>query len=276
MRKLLQFLYKNNHWFLFVFLEVISIILLFQFNSYQHSVYLTSANGLFAKTQEVKSSITSYFYLKSINEELLDKNIELERELSILQDLLKETSLEQNDTSVLSQREVDKYKVYSARIVQNSVINADNFMTINKGSEDGIKPDMGVVDGKGVVGIVYKTSPHYSWIMSLLNSKFSLSCKILGSNYTGTLIWEYGNPKYAYLRDLPRHATFSLGDTLVTSGFSAIFPEGMSVGTIDDVSDDDGLSYYLKIKLAVDFGKLDGVRLIENVDLEERRILETR
>ncbi len=277
MRKLLQFLYKNNHWFLFILLEVASVILIFRFNNYQHSVYLTSANAVFGKAQEVSSSVTSYFHLKSINEELLDRNMELERQLSVLQDELRESISLKNEELLLKTSVLNNYKLYPARVVQNSIINVDNFITLNKGSNDGIRPDMGVVNGNGVVGIVYKTSPNYSWVMSLLNSRFSLSCKILGSNYTGNLVWEFGDATFAYLRDLPRHATFSLGDTLVTSGYSAIFPEGISVGTIDDISDiDDGLSYYLRIKLAVDFGKLDGVRVVENQDLLERRELEAR
>lgn len=277
MRKLLQFLYKNNHWFLFILLEVASVILIFRFNNYQHSVYLTSANAVFGKAQEVSSSVTSYFHLKSINEELLDRNMELERQLSVLQDELRESISLKNEELLLKTSVLNNYKLYPARVVQNSIINVDNFITLNKGSNDGIRPDMGVVNGNGIVGIVYKTSPNYSWVMSLLNSRFSLSCKILGSNYIGNLVWEFGDATFAYLRDLPRHATFSLGDTLVTSGYSAIFPEGISVGTIDDISDiDDGLSYYLRIKLAVDFGKLDGVRVVENQDLLERRELEAR
>ena len=121
---------------------------------------------------------------------------------------------------------------------------------------------MGVVDANGVVGIVYKTSPHYSTVIPLLNSKSSISCKIVGSEYFGYLKWEYGDSRYAYLKDLPRHAEFNLGDTVVTSGYSTVFPAGIMVGTVDDMSDShDGLSYLLKIKLATDFGKVSNVRL---------------
>ncbi len=276
MRKLLQFLYRNNHWFLFILLEVASVILLFRFNSYQHSVYLTSANSVFGKSQELSSSFTSYFHLKAINEELLDRNMDLEKRIAVLENVLRENKSIELEDRLLQNSVLQQYKLYSAHVVQNSIVNVDNFITINKGSKDGILPDMGVVNGNGAVGVVYKTSDHYSLVMSLLNinGKFQLSCKILGSNYHGYFVWKYGDPKYAYLRDLPLHATYTLGDTVVTNGFSGLFPEGVMVGTIDDVRDElTGLS---KIKLAVDFGKLDGVRVIENYDLEERRELEVR
>ena len=132
-----------------------------------------------------------------------------------------------------------------------------------RGSKDGIRPEMGVVDGNGVVGIVYETSSHYSRVISVLNSKSSISCKIVGSEYFGYLKWEYGDARYAYLKDLPRHAEFNLGDTVVTSGYSTVFPEGIMIGTVDDMADsNDGLSYLLKVKLATDFGKVSEVRVI--------------
>lgn len=275
MRKLLQFLYQNNHWFLFIFLEVTSFILIFKNNNYQHSIYLTSANSVVSKMNEWKSTVTSYFLLKSINDDLLDRNMQLEQKVGVLEAILREEYSIAEDSRLFANSSLSNYKLYPAHVVQNSLNRANNFITINKGSNDGIRPEMGVVDGNGVVGVVYKTSPHYSWVMSVLNTKSNTSCKIAGTNYFGNLVWEYGDVSYAYLKDLPRHATFSLGDTIVTSGYSAIFPEGVLVGTIDDMSDlDDGFSFYLKIKLSVDFGKLDGVRVIENSDLVERKELE--
>ncbi|MGL5262317.1 MAG: rod shape-determining protein MreC [Bacteroides sp.] len=274
MRKLVQFLSENNHWFLFIALEVASFVLIFRYNNYQHSVYLSSANAVAGQLYEWRSTVTTYFHLKSINEDLLDRNMELEKKLTDLESVLHDMRSKEATEKLLDRSVLSDYKLYSAHVVQNSLNRAENFITINKGFKDGIKQEMGVVDGKGVVGIVCKTSAHYSLVMSLLNSKSSISCQIRGSNYFGNLVWEYGDSQYAYLQDLPRHATFGLGDTIVTSGFSSIFPEGILVGTIDDISDlDDGLSLLLKIKLSVDFGKLDGVRVIDNTALEERRQL---
>lgn len=127
------------------------------------------------------------------------------------------------------------------------------------------------------MGIVYETSSSYSLVISVLNSKSNISCKIVGSDYFGYLKWEHGDSRYAYLKDLPRHAEFNLGDTVVTSGFSTVFPEGIMVGTVDDMSDShDGLSYLLKIKLATDFGKVSDVRVIARNGQQEQKELENK
>lgn len=163
----------------------------------------------------------------------------------------------------LERLEPDEYHIFKANVIKNSLNRVDNYITLDEGTSAGIRPEMGVVDANGVVGIVYKTSPHYSTVIPLLNSKSSISCKIVGSEYFGYLKWEYGDSRYAYLKDLPRHAEFNLGDTVVTSGYSTVFPAGIMVGTDDDMSDShDGLSYLLKIKLATDFGKVSNVRVI--------------
>ena len=134
---------------------------------------------------------------------------------------------------------------------------------------------MGVVDGRGVVGIVYLTSSHYSVVIPVLNSKSSISCKIKNSDYFGFLKWDGGSSEYAVVKDMPRHSLFSLGDTVVTSGHSAVFPAGIPVGTVEDMEDShDGLSYLLKVKLFADFGRLDAVRVIAKEGQEERLELE--
>jgi rod shape-determining protein MreC len=160
-------------------------------------------------------------------------------------------------------------------VINNSINRADNYITIDKGSEDHIRPDMGVVGANGVVGIVYRVSNHYSLVISLLNSKSSVSCKISGHGYYGSLQWEYGEPDRAYLKDLPRHAQFAVGDTVVTSGYSAVFPEGIMVGTIDRIADSkDGMSYLLRVKLATDFSRVNSVRLFANYGQQEQYELE--
>ena len=170
-----------------------------------------------------------------------------------------------------------EYQIFKANVIKNSLNKADNYITLDRGTTEGIRPEMGVVDANGVVGIVYKTSPHYSLVIPLLNSKSSISCKIVGSDYFGYLKWEGGNSRFAYLKDLPRHAEFNLGDTVVTSGYSTVFPEGVMVGTVDDMSDShDGLSYLLKIKLATDFGKVSNVRVISRNGQDEQKALESR
>lgn len=277
MRNLINFLLKYNYWFLFVILEVASFVLLFRFNNYQQSVYFTSANTVVGAVYEVSGGISSYFHLKSVNEDLLDRNMLLEEQINNLEKALKERQLDSiavNSTRKMPQKD---YQLFKARVIKNSLNLADNYITLDKGSSSGIHSEMGVVDGNGIVGIVYETSPSYSVVISVLNSKSNISCKIVGSDYFGYLKWEHGDSRYAYLKDLPRHAEFNLGDTVVTSGFSTVFPEGIMVGTVDDMSDShDGLSYLLKIKLATDFGKLSDVRVIARNGQQEQKELENK
>lgn len=275
MRNLLDFLVKYNYWFLFLLLEVTGFVLLFRFNHYQQSVYFTSANGIAGKVYQISGGFTSYFHLKSVNEDLLDRNMWLERQVASLEKALREKGLDSVQLYSLKHLSPEKYSIFKAHVVKNSLTWANNYITLDRGTEDGIRPEMGVVDANGVVGIVYKTSPHFSLVIPLLNSKSSISCKIVGSDYFGYLKWEGGDSRFAYLKDLPRHAEFDLGDTVVTSGYSTVFPEGVLVGTVDDMSDShDGLSYLLKIKLATDFGKVSNVRVISRSDQEEQKALE--
>ena len=277
MRNLLNFLLKYNHWFLFILLEVISFVLLFRFNHYQHSVYFSSANAVAGKVYEVSGGITSYFHLKSVNEDLLDRIMELEQQNHNLEDALGRHVSDSTELNSIRNLTNTDYQVFKARVINNSLNLVDNYITLNRGSKDGIRPEMGVVDGNGVVGIVYDTSSHYSRVISVLNSKSSISCKIVGSEYFGYLKWEYGDSRYAYLKDLPRHAEFNLGDTVVTSGYSTVFPEGIMIGTVDDMADsNDGLSYLLKVKLATDFGKVSEVRVIARTGQHEQKELEQK
>ena len=272
MRNLLNFLLKYNHWFLFILLEVISFVLLFRFNHYQHSVYFSSANAVAGKVYEVSGGITSYFHLKSVNEDLLDRIMELEQQNHNLEDALGRHLSDSTELNSIRNLPNTDYQVFKARVINNSLNLVDNYITLNRGSKDVILPEMGVVDGNGVVGIVYDTSSHYSRVISVLNSKSSISCKIVGSEYFGYLKWEYGDSRYAYLKDLPRHAEFNLGDTVVTSGYSTVFPEGIMIGTVDDMADsNDGLSYLLKVKLATDFGKVSEVRVIARTGQQDRK-----
>ena len=277
MRNLLNFLLKYNHWFLFILLEVISFVLLFRFNHYQHSVYFSSANVVAGKVYEVSGGITSYFHLKSVNEDLLDRIMELEQQNRNLENALVKHLSDSTELNSIRNLSDTDYEIFKARVINNSLNLVDNYITLNRGSKDGIRPEMGVVDGNGVVGIVYETSSHYSRVISVLNSKSSISCKIVGSEYFGYLKWEYGDSRYAYLKDLPRHAEFNLGDTVVTSGYSTVFPEGIMIGTVDDMADsNDGLSYLLKVKLATDFGKVSEVRVIARTGQREQKELEQK
>ena len=277
MRNLINFLLKYNYWFLFIVLEVASFVLLFRFNNYQQSTFFTSANVVVGAVYEVSGGISSYFHLKSVNADLLDRNMALEQQITNLEKALREHQVDSVTVNSIKEIPLTDYQLFKAHVIKNSLNQADNYITLDQGSSAGIRPEMGVVDGNGIVGIVYETSSSYSLVISVLNSKSNISCKIVGSDYFGYLKWEHGDSRYAYLKDLPRHAEFNLGDTVVTSGFSTVFPEGIMVGTVDDMSaSHDGLSYLLKIKLATDFGKVSDVRVIARNGQQEQKELENK
>lgn len=275
MQNLLRFLLKYNYWLLFFLLEVISFILLFRFNSYQGSVFFTSANSLSGAICEEASEVTSYFGLRSVNKSLVARNTELELLVERLEEELGHYTADTTALVRLRKDVLQDYQCYPADVVNNSITRLNNYITINKGEKDGIRPEMGVIDGNGVVGIVYQTSVHYSLVLSVLNAKSSISCKVKRTDYFGSLKWEGGSSRYALVKDMPRHSEFSLGDTIVTSGHSAVFPEGIPVGVVDDMKDsNDGLTYWLRVKLFTNFARLNSVQVIASAGREEQRELE--
>jgi len=275
MRNLLNFFLKYNYWFLFIFLEVISFALLFRFNHYQGSTFFTTSNRMVGLVYEAANQVTGYFHLKDINDDLVQKNVELELQVDRLREKLMELTVDSSALEKLKKDVLLEYDLYQAKVISNSLTRMDNYITINKGEKDGIRSEMGVIDGNGVVGIVYITSPNYSVVIPVLNSKCNISCKIKQSEYFGFLKWDGGSSQYATVKDMPRHSLFSLGDTIVTSGHSAVFPGGIPVGTVEDITDShDGLSYLIKVKLFADFGRLNDVRVIARKDREELMELE--
>ncbi|MDD7317178.1 MAG: rod shape-determining protein MreC [Prevotella sp.] len=271
MNNLLAFLAKHNHWLLFVVLEVMSLVLLFRFNSYQGSVWFTSANAVTGKVYEVKSSVESFISMGKLNEQLTMRNVYLERQVKQLSDML---ARENSDSTLLRSTQVQllsRYRLIPAKVVSNSVNKQDNLITIDKGSLDGIRPDMGVVSGNGIVGVVYLVSPHYSIVIPVLNSHSNISVMIDGRGYFGVLHWEGGDSRMAYVDDIPRHARFNGGDNIVTSGYSALFPPGINVGKVHRTyNSPDGMSYRLSITLATDFSNLRDVCVINDAKLQER------
>ena len=271
MNNLLQFLYKHLHWIVFVALEIVCCVLLFSYNSFQGSVYLSTANRAAARLVASKDKVTSYFGLTEKNRALVEQNAQLQQRILELEAL---TSLHQVDSLTQSEnvQRVHRtgYHIISAQVVDNSINKADNFLTIDKGSADGVEPDMGVMSVNGIVGVVYKCSEHYSLVMPLLNSKSSVSCKVLDSNYFGYLRWEGGDARYAMLYDLPRYAAVKKGDTIVTSGSSSFFPSGLPVGTVEELyPSTDGLYVTLKVKLSTSFARLEHTFVMGKMDAEE-------
>lgn len=271
MRNLLEFLAKYNHWFVFLILEVVSMVLLFQYNSYQGSAWFSSANAVTGKLYEWDANVETFFSLIKVNQELTQRNAYLEQEVQKLSDSLvsvtKDSSIYHRDQFAL----LRNYRLIPAKVVANSVDKPGNLMTIDKGSADGIHKDMGVISGTGVVGIVYLVAEHYAIVIPVLNTKSNISCMIQNRGYFGYLRWKGGVSDLAYLEEVPRHAHFKLGDYVVTSGYSAVFPPGVRVGRILHVFNSaDGLSYRVQLRLSTDFARLRDVCVIDDAAMKER------
>ena len=271
MRNLLEFLAKYNHWFVFLILEVVSMVLLFQYNSYQGSAWFSSANAVTGKLYEWDANVETFFSLTKVNQELTQRNAYLEQEVQKLSDSLvcvtKDSSIYYRDQFAL----LRNYRLIPAKVVANSIDKPGNLMTIDKGSADGIHKDMGVISGTGVVGIVYLVAEHYAIVIPVLNTKSNISCMIQNRGYFGYLRWKGGVSDLAYLEEVPRHAHFKLGDYVVTSGYSAVFPPGVRVGRILHVFNSaDGLSYRVQLRLSTDFARLRDVCVIDDAAMKER------
>lgn len=271
MRNLLEFLAKYNHWFVFLILEVVSMVLLFQYNSYQGSAWFSSANAVTGKLYEWDANVETFFSLTKVNQELTQRNAYLEQEVQKLSDSLvsvaKDSSIYHRDQFAL----LRNYRLIPAKVVANSIDKPGNLMTIDKGSADGIHKDMGVISGTGVVGIVYLVAEHYAIVIPVLNTKSNISCMIQNRGYFGYLRWKGGVSDLAYLEEVPRHAHFKLGDYVVTSGYSAVFPPGVRVGRILHVFNSaDGLSYRVQLRLSTDFARLRDVCVIDDSAMKER------
>ena len=271
MRNLLDFLSRHNHWFVFVLLEVISAVLLFRYNSYQGSVWFSSANAVSGKLFEWNSAVGQYFSLIDVNEQLTQRNIYLEREVEQLSEKLRTATRDSSLVEKMQKNVTAGLQTIPAKVVSSSLDKANNFITIDKGSLDGVKKDMGVICGTGVVGIVYLTSDHYSVIIPVLSQQSSISCAIKGRGYFGYLKWTGGSPASAYVDDIPRHAHFKLGEYVVTSGYSSVFPPGIFVGRIKHVyNSENGMSYRLKVDLSTDFTRLRDVCVINDPEMDKK------
>lgn len=272
MKNLLEFLRRYHHWFLFILLEALSMVLLFQYNSYQGSVWFSSANTVMGHVYEWTSAVESFFKLGKANEELMLRNYYLERQVTQLRRLYGDATRhadpkEQHELDYLGQ-----YKLVPAKVVSSELHRNNNLMTINRGRADGIEPGMGVACGQGIVGVTYLVSDHYTVLIPVLNSSSSrISCAIRGHQYFGVLRWYGGDAAHAFVEDIPRHARFKRGDWVETNGYSSIFPAGVLVGQIVEVYNSrDGLSYKLKVRLSTDFGNLRDVVVITDKSIAER------
>lgn len=271
MRSLLRYVLKNYAFLLFILLEVFAFTLIFSFNSYQKSRYLNSSNKMTASIYNSYSSVVNYFGLTAVNRQLAEENARLK---TLLDNVPKYTAL--NDSMLLAPEINDSlYRFVAARVINNSVNKQYNYITLNKGSRDGIKVDQGIINSDGVVGVITHVTESFSMGFSVLNKRWGVSARLKKSGTFGPLSWEGEDFRYANLNGIPFHVEIAIGDTVVTSSYSSVFPEGIMVGTIQSFEQPQGENYFkINIKLAVNFKAITYVDVIENLKKPELLRLE--
>lgn len=270
MRNLFLFLWRYNFFIFFLLLEVVCGFLIVRNNNFQHASFLNSTNKVAAEVNSVVSSVTDYINLRTTNDALARQNAGLK---SLIPDVYYIDSALQRVASdtVLKQQ----YTFITARVVNNSVNRRNNYLTLNKGASQGIKPEMGVISGDGIVGIVKDVSEHFCSVISFLHKDSRISARIKKSGYIGSMVWGGYDENTGSLNDIAKHVKVAKGDTIVTSSFSSIFPEGILIGIVSDVNSDTGDNFQdIQVRLTTPFGKLSYVYIVSNLLKEEQQALE--
>lgn len=265
MKEFFEFFRMYAKWLALLFYVALSCFFLFQSDPYRHHLYLTSASTVVGALYQVGNNVTSFFSLRDVNNDLNHRNAVLEAEVVNLREEIERMKLAGYTDTMPTPDSVAHFDFIVADVINNSLHHPQNYVTLDKGSNDGVRPEMGVIDHSGVVGTVSAVGPHYSRVISLLNPNFRLSCKIKRSQHFGSLVWDGVNPDEALLEELPRHTVFEPGDTVVTSGYSAVFPAGLPVGIImPDKGNHKENFFTLRVKLFADFSRLSNVQIVVN------------
>ena len=276
MQSLLKFILRYGNFLLFILLEVAAFLLVVWSNAYPRSSALSTANRLVAWQYEMVAEVTGYFGLKGVNERLAAENAALRSRIENNGQWEESVA---DSTKILSTNSKSPFKgdlegpriIYrEGKVVQMTLNGMRNYLTINRGEEDGVYEGMGVRNEEGTVGIVATVGKHYSVVLPLINIETRLSCRFLKNDYIGTLQWDGRDTRFADLADVATHLEVNIGDTIVTSGLSTSFPAGVPVGVVEECRLEEGASYYtVRVRLATDFRRLRHIEVIDNEDVEE-------
>lgn len=271
MRNLLNFLSTYNNIIIFLLLEAFSVYLLTSSNNYHTSVFLGGVRSFTANVEKKADGVLDYLNLNEKNRLLAEENLLLREELENVKSNIQSTSM--SATSFIG----DYYFTWEvAKVINNSVNKQRNFITLDKGRREGVVPDMAVVGPNGVVGIVVSVSDNISMAMSILNLDFRMSARIRKNGYFGSLTWDGHNQGMVQFNEIPYHVDVVVGDTIETSGFSAIFPAGLLVGVVSDIDRSGGDFYRIYVDLLTDFKRLNYVFVVKNNLQNEQNELERR
>lgn len=271
MRSLFRFLLRNYFLMMFLALEFVSFVLIVSFNNYQRVAFFNSSNNIVGTVYERFSNLDDYFSLSRTNARLAAENASLRKQLQRRIMNQEKYPINRPDTV-----DAPAYIFTSAKVIGNSTNKQFNYITLNKGSRHGIKPDMGIINDEGIVGVITNVSPNYSTGLSLLNKRLSIPAKIKKNNYFGALVWDGEHYNTANLNEIPFHITVNVGDTVETSGYSNVFPEGIMIGTIKKFDVESGTNFYnIKVELSTNFKTLKYIEVIQNTKSAERSKLES-
>jgi rod shape-determining protein MreC len=264
MRNLLRFIVQHHFLILFLLIESFSLFLLFNANPYQKVRFYSLSHAISGRMSTRVENLKDYLSLRNENRALAEENARLYNRLG------SSFSREIPDSVYIgdSVRPV-KYFYVTAKVVNNTVNKQFNYITLDKGSKSGVKPEMAVIGSDGIVGIVKSVSENYSSVLSVINRDFMVSARIKSNGYFGPLSWNGNNTEYATLVDIPHHVKITPGDTVITSGFGGVFPEGHHIGVIVDSHLKGGNYYVIRVKLSTDFRKLNYVQIIKNYSKKE-------
>jgi len=271
MRNLLNFLLKYINLIVFLILEGIALYWLTNGNSYHNSTVVRAVQGVTRGLDERINNVSTYLNLREINSDLASENSELKNRLEKLNQKGDPDFITVDDSLFRQQ-----FQYTSARVINNSVNKQKNYFTLDKGSLQGIKVDMAVTNGKDAVGVIVGCSGNFSVAISLLNLDFRLSARLRSNGYFGSLSWDGRNYRYAVLNEVPQHISVNVGDTIETTGFSAVFPEGIELGRVSDLKKSGSDFYKITVELFADFKKLQYVNVIGNLKRTERLELENQ
>lgn len=269
MRNLLNFLTRYINLIIFLLLEGLSFYYLFTRNDYQHARLMFAFRGMTQGIESRMINARTYLHLNEINRKLAEENVALKNTIGRAVSADTVTFVSEYD-SLYSQQ----YRYISAEVIDNTINRQKNFFTLNKGTKDGIQPDMAVTTVDGVAGVIVGCSRNYSIAMSVLNLDFKVSARLKTNGYFGSLNWDGGNPCYAILGEIPQHVGINIGDTVETTGYSAIFPEGIMVGTVSEFEKPGGDFYKIVVKLSTEFRKLHFVDIVGNLRKKEQMDLQ--
>jgi len=271
MERLLKFVYEYRAFLTFLFLELICAWLIVENNQFQSSAYFNSSNRTAARVLGFSQGVREYFSLRTINRDLAEENAILRTTLEQRnQRIFADQIPELKDVSI-----ANRFEYVASKVLSNSTQLYKNYITVDKGKLDGIQPGMAAISSSGAVGKVKSVSDHFSVLISLLHTDEMVSCVIKEKDYFGTAQWDGTDARFTSLRYIPRHANPAVGDSVVTSGYNAIFPNGVLVGVIRSATlNEESPFWVVKVELAQDFSKLSFVELVKSNLKNERDSLE--